>query len=44
MQLSVQLKGVDLTNVFVPDVFDEPNPSDVESAVNSDVGSDSGAD
>ena len=44
MQLSVQLEGVDLTNVFVPDVFYEPNPSDVESAVNSDVGSDSGAD
>ena len=44
MQLSVQLEGVDLTNVFVPDVFDEPNPSDVESAVNSDVRSDSGAD
>lgn len=44
MQLSVQLEGVDLTNVFVPDVFDESNPSDVESAVYSDVGSDSGAD
>ena len=44
VQLSVQLEGVDLMNVFTPDAFDEPNPNDDDSAVNSVVGSESGTD